>query len=101
MSILTFILGDCIYYNWTPSKLINSSQIGLVQDSSILDDIFYFYEAFEYTRDTGKMMSISLHLSYVLHSVIGQLQTSSYQLDIEMGRYAQIPLNERIDYFCY
>ena len=36
-----------------------------------------------------------IHLPYTLCSGIGQLQTSSHQLD-EVGRYAQLPLEERI-----
>ena len=39
---------------------------------------------------------VDLHLSYASGSGIAQLQTSSHQLEIEVGRYAQIPLEERI-----
>ena len=49
--------------------------------------------------DDGFIMRPSymdLHLSYASHNGIGQLQTSSNQLEIEVGRYAQIPLEERI-----
>ena len=31
---------------------------------------------------------MNTYLSHPLHSVIGQLQTSSHQLEIEIGRYA-------------
>ena len=31
---------------------------------------------------------MGIHLLYVLHNVIGQLQTSSHKLEIEVGRYA-------------
>ena len=41
------------------------------------------------------------HLSYALHSVIGQLQTSSHQLEIVVGRYTQIFLEERICQSCH
>ena len=34
--------------------------------------------------------------TYTLRSVTGQLQTSSHQLEIEVGKYARIPLEERI-----
>ena len=37
-----------------------------------------------------------IHLSCALCSMIGQMQTSSYQLEIKVGRNAQIPLEERI-----
>ena len=42
-----------------------------------------------------------MHLSYVLHSVIGQLRTSSHRLEIEVGRYTRIPLEERICQLCH
>ena len=44
---------------------------------------------------------MDIHLSYVLCSVIGQLQTYSHQLEIERGRDAQIPLEERICQLCH
>ena len=44
---------------------------------------------------------MNIHLSYVLHGVIGKLWTSSQQLEIEVGRYAQIPLEERICHLCH
>ena len=43
---------------------------------------------------------MDIDLSYPLRSVIGQLQTSSHQLEIEVGRYARIPLEERICQLC-
>ena len=39
---------------------------------------------------------MDIHLSYALRSVIGQLRTSSHQLEIEVGRYTRIPLE-----FCF
>ena len=39
---------------------------------------------------------MDIHLSNMLRSVIGQMQTSSQQLQIEVGRYARISLEERI-----
>ena len=39
---------------------------------------------------------MEIHLSYALRHMIGQLQTSSHQLEIEVGRYTRIPLEERI-----
>ena len=39
---------------------------------------------------------MNIHLSYELHNVPGQLQTSSYELEIEVGIYAHRPLEERI-----
>ena len=39
---------------------------------------------------------MDIYLSYALLSVIGQPQTSSHQLEIEIGKYAQISLEERI-----
>ena len=39
---------------------------------------------------------MDIHLSYALCSVIGKLQTLSHQFVIEVGKYAQIPLDERI-----
>ena len=39
---------------------------------------------------------MDIHLPYALQSAIGQLWTSSRQLQIEVGRYAHIPLKERI-----
>ena len=44
---------------------------------------------------------MDIHLPSVLHSMIGQLQTSSHQLEIEIGRYAQIPLEESICQLCH
>ena len=35
---------------------------------------------------------MDIHLSNALRKVTGQLRTSSQQLEIEVGRYAQIPL---------
>ena len=39
---------------------------------------------------------MDIHLPYVLRSVIVQLQTSSHQLEFEVGRYTRIPQEERI-----
>ena len=39
---------------------------------------------------------MDIHLCYALRSVIGQLRTSSHQLEIEVGKYTRIPLEERI-----
>ena len=36
----------------------------------------------------------------LLLNVIGHLRTSSHQLEIEGGRYARIPLEERISQLC-
>ena len=44
---------------------------------------------------------MDIHLSYVLRSVIGQLRTSSHQLQIEVGRYTRLPLEERICQLCH
>ena len=44
---------------------------------------------------------MDIHLSYALRSVIGQLQTSSHQLELEVGRYIWIPLEERICQLCH
>ena len=44
---------------------------------------------------------LDIHLSYALRSVIGQLWTSSHQLELEVGRYTQIPLEERICWLCH
>ena len=52
-----------------------------------------------YTSDDGFIIRPSymdIHLSYVLQNVIGRLQTSLHQLEIEVGRCARIPLEERI-----
>ena len=43
---------------------------------------------------------MDIHISYVLHIVIGKLRTWSHQLEIEIGRYARIPLEERICHLC-
>ena len=40
---------------------------------------------------------MDIYPSYALHNVIGQLQASSHQLEIEVGRYTRIPLEE----FCH
>ena len=39
---------------------------------------------------------MDIHLSYVLRSVIGQVQTPSHQLEFEVGRYTRIRQEERI-----
>ena len=39
---------------------------------------------------------MNIHLSQALHNVISQLRTSSHQIEIEVGRYARMPLEERI-----
>ena len=39
---------------------------------------------------------MDIHLSYALRNAIRQPQTSSHQLEIEVGKYARIPLEERI-----
>ena len=44
---------------------------------------------------------MDIHLSYVLHSAIGQLRTSSHQLQIEVGRYKRRPLEERLCQLCH
>ena len=44
---------------------------------------------------------MDIHLSYVLRSVIGQLRTSSHQLQIEVSRYTRLPLEERICQLCH
>ena len=36
-----------------------------------------------------------------IHLLTGQLQTSSHQLEIEVGRYTRIPLEERIYQLCH
>ncbi len=41
------------------------------------------------------------HLSHALRTVIGQLRTSSHQLEIEKGRYAGKPMAERICQLCH
>ena len=43
-----------------------------------------------------KSSYMDIHLSCVLPSVIGHLRTSSHQLEIEVCKYARIPLEERI-----
>ena len=50
---------------------------------------------------TMKQPYMDIHLFYALHSVIGQLRTSSHQLQIEVGRYTQIPLEERLCQLCH
>ena len=44
---------------------------------------------------------MEIHLSYALRHMIGQLQTSSHQLEIEVGRCTQITLEERICQLCH
>ena len=44
---------------------------------------------------------MDIHLSYALRSVIGQLRTSSHQLQIGVGRYTRLPLDERICQLCH
>ena len=44
---------------------------------------------------------MDIHLSYTLRNVIGQLRTLSHQLEIEVGRYTWIPLEERICQLCH
>ena len=44
---------------------------------------------------------MDIHLPYVLRSVIVQLQTSSHQLEFEVGRYARIRLEEIFCQFCH
>ena len=44
---------------------------------------------------------IDIHLSHALCSVIGQLWTLAHQWEIEVGRYTQIPLEERICQLCH
>ena len=39
---------------------------------------------------------MNIHLSHVLRSGIDQLQTSSHQLEIDIGRSARTPLEERL-----
>ena len=39
---------------------------------------------------------MNMYLSYVQRHMIGQLRTSSHQIEIEVVRYTQIPLEERI-----
>ena len=43
---------------------------------------------------------MDIHLSYAFHNMIEQLRTSSHQLDIDVGRYAQIPLEEKTFQLC-
>ena len=44
---------------------------------------------------------MDIHLSCALCSVIGQLRTSSHQLQIEVRRYTRLPLEERICQLCH
>ena len=44
---------------------------------------------------------MDIHLSYALLHMIRQRQTSSHQLEIEVGRYTRIPLRERIRQLCH
>ena len=39
---------------------------------------------------------MDIYVSYVPHNVIGQLKTSSHELQIEIGTYAHKPMEERI-----
>ena len=44
---------------------------------------------------------MDIYLSYALHSVIERQRTSSKQLEIRVGRYAGIPIEERICQLCH
>ena len=48
-----------------------------------------------------RQSSMHTHLSYALHYVIGKLQTSSYQFEIEIEIYGQIPIEGRICQLCH
>ena len=59
---------------------------------------------FLHTSENGFIIRspyMDIHLSYALHSVIGQLRASSYQLEVEIGRYTRIPLQGRICQLCH
>ena len=58
---------------------------------------------FLHTSEDGFIIKPSYmdkHLSNVLRNVIGQLRTSSHQLEIEVSIYARIPLEWRICQLC-
>ena len=59
---------------------------------------------FLHTSEDGfiiKPSYMDIHPSYVFRSVIGQLRTSSHKFEIDVGKYAQIPLEERICQLCH
>ena len=72
--------------------------------TSIRDWGMQIQDSFYITSEDGFIIRPSymdIHLSYALRSVIGQLRTSSHQLQIEVGRYTWLPLEERICQLCH
>ena len=70
----------------------------------LVNKMAHYKTHFLFTLEDGFIIRpsyVDIHLSYPLHSVIGQLRTSSHQLEIEVGRYARIPLEERIRQLCH
>jgi hypothetical protein len=44
---------------------------------------------------------VDMHLTHGLRTVIGQLRTSSHQLQIDEGHYTCKPMEERICQLCH
>ena len=96
---------DCPHLNMTKvekNRVIRTdlNRIKWISPTTSLHTKMAHYKAhFAHRSEDGfiiRSSNIHIHLSYALHSVIWQLQTSSHKLKIEVGIYAQIPLEERI-----
>ena len=87
-------MGHIITTSWrsllTTSNLRKDTLIYLLNSAMALEDGFIIQPPY-----------MDIHLSYALRSVIGQLRTSSHQLEIEVGRYTRIPVEERICQLCH
>ncbi|KAH7299191.1 hypothetical protein KP509_25G076700 [Ceratopteris richardii] len=64
--------------------------------------VFYRDHLLRLTRDgfVVKPSYMDTHLSYGVQCAIGQIRTSSHQLEIETGRYRGVPTQDRICRLC-
>ena len=91
----------CVYLSWFNLE----NKITWINPKISLGTKMAHYKShFLHTSENGFIIRphyMDTHLSYALRSVIGQLWTSSHQLEIEVSRYTLIPLEERFCQLCH
>ena len=76
------------------TNIINlENKITLISPKISLDRKMAHYKT-HFPHIRGWIHHMAMHLPYALHSVIGQQQTSTHQVEIEVRKYARKPLEE-------